>query len=108
MHARMDRAAQGDVATATPSAYAQRFHYDTILHSPMQLRWLAEAVSIDRIVLGQRLLVPAGRSRPDRTVRKAGFTDADVAKILDDNALRLDAAASRQITSRRNAHGPAE
>jgi aminocarboxymuconate-semialdehyde decarboxylase len=89
MHARMDRAGQGDVAAATPSAYAQRFHYDTILHNPMQLRWLAELVSTDRIVLGSDYSFPPADLDPIGTVRKAGFGQADVAKILDDNALNL-------------------
>jgi aminocarboxymuconate-semialdehyde decarboxylase len=89
MHARMDRAAQGDVAAAAPSAYARRFHYDTILHNPMQLRWLAEAVSVERIVLGSDYSFPPADLDPIGTVRKAGFADADVAKILDDNARKL-------------------
>jgi aminocarboxymuconate-semialdehyde decarboxylase len=89
MHARMDRNAQGDVAAAAPSAYAQRFYYDTILHNPMQLRWLAEAVSVNRIVLGSDYSFPPADLDPIGTVRKAGFADGDVAKILDDNALRL-------------------
>ncbi len=89
MHARMDRAAQADVAVSTPSAYVQRFHYDTVLHNPMQLRWLAEAVSVDRIVLGSDYSFPPADLDPIATVRMAGFADADVAKILDQNALKL-------------------
>ncbi len=89
MHARMDRAAQGDVATATPSAYVQRFHYDTITHNPMQLRWLAEAASVDRIVLGSDYSFPPADLDPVGTVREAGFAEADVSKILDGNALKL-------------------
>ena len=89
MHARMDRAAQGDVAAAPPSAYARRFHYDTILHNPMQLRWLAEAVSVERIVLGSDYSFPPADLDPIGTVRRAGFAEADVAKILDDNAREL-------------------
>lgn len=89
LHERMDRAKQGNVATLMPSAYAQRFHYDTILHNPMQLRWLAEAVSVDRIVLGSDYSFPPSDLDPIATVRRAGFASADLAKILDENALRL-------------------
>jgi aminocarboxymuconate-semialdehyde decarboxylase len=89
LHARMDRAAQGDVAAAAPSAYAPRFHYDTILHDPMQLRWLAEAVGVERLVLGSDYSFPPSDLDPIGTVRRAGFSDLETAKILDYNALEL-------------------
>ena len=89
MHARMDRVGQGDVAKAAPSDYVRRFHYDTILHSPMHLRWLAEAVSVERMVLGSDYSFPPADLDPVGTVRKAGFSDVEVAKILDDNARAL-------------------
>jgi aminocarboxymuconate-semialdehyde decarboxylase len=89
MHARMDRVGQGDVAKAAPSEYVRRFHYDTILHSPMHLRWLAEAVSVERMVLGSDYSFPPADLDPVGTVRKAGFSDVEVAKILDDNARAL-------------------
>ena len=66
MHARMDRAAQGDVALAAPSAYVRRFHYDTILHSPMHLRWLAEAVGVERMLLGSDYSFPPSDLDPGR------------------------------------------
>src|SRR5262249_56291160 len=47
LHAGMDRTAQGDVAKADPSAYARRLPYDTVMHSPMHLRWLAGAVRVE-------------------------------------------------------------
>jgi len=89
MHARMDRVAQHDVAVSAPSSYVRRFHYDTILHNPMQLRWLAEAVTAERIVLGSDYSFPPADLDPIGTVRKAGFSEADTAKILDHNALNL-------------------
>jgi aminocarboxymuconate-semialdehyde decarboxylase len=89
LHARMDRAAQGDVAAAPPSAYVRRFHYDTILHSPMHLRWLAEAVGVERMLLGSDYSFPPADLDPVGTVRKAGFSAVETAKILDDNACGL-------------------
>ena len=89
LHARMDRAAQGDVAAAAPSAYVRRFHYDTILHSAMHLRWLAEAVGIERMLLGSDYSFPPSDLDPVGTVRKAGFSDVETAKILDYNAREL-------------------
>ncbi|HEY7244673.1 MAG TPA: amidohydrolase family protein [Xanthobacteraceae bacterium] len=89
LHARMDRAAQGDVAAAPPSTYARRFHYDTILHSPMHLRWLAEAVSVERMLLGSDYSFPPSDLDPVETVRRAGFSDVETARILDYNARAL-------------------
>jgi aminocarboxymuconate-semialdehyde decarboxylase len=89
LHARMDRAAQGDVAAADPSAYVRRFHYDTILHSPMHLRWLAQAVGVERMLLGSDYSFPPADLDPVGTVRRAGFTDMETAKILDYNAHAL-------------------
>jgi aminocarboxymuconate-semialdehyde decarboxylase len=89
MHARMDRAAQGDVALAAPSTYVRRFHYDTILHSPMHLRWLAEAVGVERMLLGSDYSFPPADLDPVGTVRKAGFSAVETARILDYNAREL-------------------
>jgi len=89
LHARMDRAAQRDVAKAAPSAYVRRFHYDTVLHSPMHLRWLAEAVSVERMLLGSDYSFPPADLDPVGTVRSAGLSDMEVAKILDHNAREL-------------------
>ena len=86
LHRTMDKAAQGDVAAAAPSSYVRRFHYDTILHSPMHLRWLAEAAGVDRMLLGSDYSFPPADLDPVGTVRKAGFSDVEVDKILDYNA----------------------
>ncbi len=42
MHRRMDRTAQGDVATKLPSAYATQMTYDSIVHAPKALRFLID------------------------------------------------------------------
>jgi len=89
MHERMDRAAQGDVAKQPPSAYLRRFYYDTILHDPSILRWLAERVSVGRIALGSDYSFPPADLDPVGTVRNAGFSPADVQAILEDNPRAL-------------------
>jgi aminocarboxymuconate-semialdehyde decarboxylase len=48
----MDRAAQGDIAARTPSAYASCMIYDSIVHAPKPLRFLIDLVGIDNVVLG--------------------------------------------------------
>ena len=85
MHARMDRAAQGDVAQKPPSAYLKRFWYDTVLHDPAILRWLAERVSVSRVALGSDYSFPPADNDPVATVRAAGFSDAEIKAIVEDN-----------------------
>jgi aminocarboxymuconate-semialdehyde decarboxylase len=89
MHARMDKAGQGNVAKASPSAYLQRFFYDTIVHDPEILRWLASRVSVARVVLGSDYSFPPADRDPVATVRRAGFTSVEARAILHDNALSL-------------------
>src|SRR5207247_9219249 len=64
MHGRMDRPAQGNSAANEPSAYLTRFYYDSILHDPAILRWLATRVSVDRIVLGSEYQFPPADGDP--------------------------------------------
>ena len=89
MHERMDRAGQGDVAAAAPSSYLGRFYYDTVLHDPGILHWLAQRVSAERVVLGSDYSFPPADRTPVETVKRAGFSDAEVQLILHDNAAVL-------------------
>lgn len=69
-----------------PSTFLPRFFYDTVVHGPDALRFLAERVGPERVVLGSDYPFPMGDPEPVATVRKAGF-DADVERaILGDNA----------------------
>jgi aminocarboxymuconate-semialdehyde decarboxylase len=85
MHERMDRAAQGDVALQPPSAYLERFFYDTILHDPSILRWLADRVSVGRLALGTDYSFPPAELDPLGNVRRAGFSPAEVEAIVERN-----------------------
>jgi aminocarboxymuconate-semialdehyde decarboxylase len=85
MHERMDRKQQGDVAQNAPSSYLRRFYYDTILHDPVILKWLADRVSTDRIVLGSDYSFPPADLDPVGTAHKAGFSDAEFQNIAEDN-----------------------
>ncbi len=89
MHERMDRAHQGAVAQQPPSAYLRRFWYDTILHDPAILRWLAERVSVDRIALGSDDSFPPADRDPVGTVRRAGFAGAEFEAITEVNPRTL-------------------
>ena len=87
--AAVDRAMQGDVARQPPSAYLKRFYYDTILHDPSILRWLAERVSVERIALGSDYSFPPADLDPLATVRAAGFSAAEIHAIAEDNPRTL-------------------
>ena len=89
MHERMDRKAQGDVAVQPPSTYLQRFYYDTILHDPSILRWLAERVTVDRVVLGSDYSFPPADRDPVATVRRARFSEAEIRRIVEENPVIL-------------------
>jgi len=89
MHERMDREHQHDVALHAPSAYLPRFHYDTILHDAVALRYLAEKVGTERLVLGSDDPFPPMDRDPLAAVRAAGFAAADIARIATDNPRRL-------------------
>jgi aminocarboxymuconate-semialdehyde decarboxylase len=89
MHERMDRTGQGDIAKLAPSAYLERFFYDTVVHDPEIVHWLASRVSVARMVLGSDYSFPPADRDPVSTVRRAGFTAAEERAILDENALSL-------------------
>jgi aminocarboxymuconate-semialdehyde decarboxylase len=85
----MDRAHQHNVAGAAPSHYLRRFHYDTILHDAAALRYLADKVGTDRMVLGSDDPFPPMDRDPLASVKAAGFGAADVALIAEQNPRRL-------------------
>ncbi len=89
MHARMDRAAQGDVARNAPSSYASMMVYDTIVHAPKALRFLADVAGLERLVLGTDYSFPPADLQPLAGLRAAGFNAAQIDAIADANPRRL-------------------
>jgi aminocarboxymuconate-semialdehyde decarboxylase len=89
MYGRSDKAATGIAAKQKPSAYLRRFHYDTILHDPQVLRFLADMVHTDRIVLGSDDPFPPADHDPLGSLRAAGFSLDDITTIADGNPNRL-------------------
>jgi aminocarboxymuconate-semialdehyde decarboxylase len=89
MHERMDRQAQGDVAARAPSAYLPLVAYDTIAHSAKSLRFLADLVGIDRLLLGTDYSFPPADLDPLASLRAAGFDGAQVQAIACDNVKRM-------------------
>jgi len=89
MHARMDRRAQGDVAARAPSEYLSVLAYDSIAHSPKSLRFLADLVGVDRLLLGTDYSFPPADLDPLASLRAASFDDAQVQAIACDNVRRI-------------------
>jgi aminocarboxymuconate-semialdehyde decarboxylase len=89
MHRRMDKAAQGDVAAETPSAYASRMAYDSIVHAPKALRFLIDLAGLDNILLGTDYSFPPADMEPLALLRAAGLSASDIAAIADTNPRRV-------------------
>jgi aminocarboxymuconate-semialdehyde decarboxylase len=89
MHARMDRQAQGDVASHAPSQYLSVLAYDTITHSAKSLRFLADLVGIDRLLLGTDYSFPPADLDPLASLRAAGFDGTRIQSIACDNVRRI-------------------
>lgn len=73
----------GTVAAEPPSAYLPRLFYDTILHDPAALNYLAEKVGHDRLLLGTDLPFPPGDPDPLGSLRLAGFSEDQIQVIAD-------------------------
>lgn len=89
MDRRSDRAASGIASTQLPSAYAARLHYDTILHSAPTLRFLAQSVGFEQIVLGTDDGFPPADRTPLQSLAEAGFSLEEMAQIVEKNPRRL-------------------
>jgi aminocarboxymuconate-semialdehyde decarboxylase len=89
MHKRMDRAAQGDVAAKTPSAYAAQMVYDSIVHAPKALRFLIDLVGLDNVALGTDYSFPPADMEPLALLRSAGLSPAQIEAIADGNPRRV-------------------
>jgi aminocarboxymuconate-semialdehyde decarboxylase len=89
MHGRMDRAAQCDVARNNPSTYAPRMAYDTIVHAPHVLKFLAESVGIRQLVLGTDYSFPPADLDPLKSLGDAGFSEPEMQAVSEQNARRL-------------------
>ena len=80
----LDRAGLGD-----PDAALAALYYDTLVHDSRSLRFLAEVVGADRIMLGSDMPFPIGDLEPMRVVDAANFSAGERDSIRSGLAQRL-------------------
>jgi aminocarboxymuconate-semialdehyde decarboxylase len=72
-----------------PDASLAALYYDTLVHDPKVLRFLADQVGAGRIILGSDMPFPIGDPQPAAVVEAAGFSASEVASITSGLAERL-------------------
>jgi aminocarboxymuconate-semialdehyde decarboxylase len=72
-----------------PSAYMQRFTYDTIVHSKPVMEFLIQEVGAERILLGSDYCFDMGYDQPVTFLEQINLTAAQRKMILSGNAARV-------------------
>jgi aminocarboxymuconate-semialdehyde decarboxylase len=72
-----------------PSAYMQRFTYDTIVHSKAVMEFLIREVGAERIMLGSDYCFDMGYDRPVEFLEQISLSRAQRNMILGGNAARI-------------------
>ena len=72
-----------------PSAYMQRFTYDTIVHSKAAMEFLIQEVGAERILLGSDYCFDMGYDQPVQFLEQIHLTSAQRKMILSGNATRV-------------------
>lgn len=80
-----------------PSSYLRRLWFDSLTHSPEQLRALVAAAGPDRLLLGSDYPFDMGDEDPAASARAAGLDPAALDALLAGNAARLLAAARTAV-----------
>lgn len=78
-----------DKSLGDPDAALAALYYDTIVQDPRTLRYLADMVGADRIMMGSDMPFPIGDLEPMKIVAETPFSDAERAAINGGLAQRL-------------------
>ncbi|WP_375387054.1 amidohydrolase family protein [uncultured Amnibacterium sp.] len=84
-HARPD----AHTCAEPPSSYLRRLWFDSLTHSPVQLRALIDAAGADRVLLGSDYPFDMGTEDPVAAVQEADLEDAVSEAVLRGNAAAL-------------------
>jgi len=84
----------------TPSSYLRRFYVDSAVFDPIALRFLADIMGEDRVMLGSDYPFPLGEEFVGDLIRTAGgFDDAARARMLGSNAVEFLKISDSQALS---------
>lgn len=72
-----------------PSAYLNRFVYDTIVHSKSAMEFVINQVGVERVMIGSDYCFNMGYARPLQFVQELDLTSAQRRMIRGGNAARL-------------------
>lgn len=78
-----------DQKLGDPDASLSALYYDTIVHDPKVLRFLADTVGADRIMMGSDMPFPIGDLTPMKVVEAAGFSASEAASMNGGLARKL-------------------
>ncbi|MDB5568880.1 MAG: hypothetical protein JWN93_63 [Hyphomicrobiales bacterium] len=78
-----------DKKLGDPDASLAAMYYDTIVHDPKVLRFLADTVGAERIMMGSDMPFPIGDLAPMNVVEQAGFSAAEAASMNGGLARKL-------------------
>ncbi len=78
-----------DKSLGNPDESLAALYYDTIVHDAATLRFLADKVGVDRIMMGSDAPFPIGDMTPMEVVREAGFSATEAASINGGLARKL-------------------
>ena len=72
-----------------PSDYLRRFTYDTVAHSTKIMKFVIDAVGIDRIMLGSDYCFDMGYTGPVEVVDALGLSDKERQMVLRGTAAKV-------------------
>jgi aminocarboxymuconate-semialdehyde decarboxylase len=78
-----------DPTLADPQANLKALWFDTILQDARTLRFVADMVGVDRLMMGSDYPFPIGDMQPRRILTEAGFTPAEIAAMETGTASKL-------------------